>query len=66
MLALLTGKVGGQLCRLIGGANFVCWHISFYVIQKFFIVENVVGVIGIVVDIVLGDGIDMNVAARHF
>jgi hypothetical protein len=65
MPALLTSKVCGQLCGLIGGANFVRWQISFYVIQKLFIVENVIGVIGIVVDVVLGDGVDMDIIARH-
>src|SRR6056300_1146468 len=34
-------------------------------IEEFFIVQNVVGIIGIVVDIVLGDGVDMDIAARQ-
>ena len=35
-------------------------------IQKFLIVEYVVWVVGVVVDVVLRDGIDLNIAARKF
>ena len=34
-------------------------------IEEFFIFQNVVGIIGIVVDIVLGNGVDMDIVARQ-
>ena len=51
MRAIFTGKVGGKLCSLGGRTDFVGRHIAFYVLNEFRLVENVVGIVGVIIDI---------------